>query len=157
MTADLDRFMATVMPIPECGCWVWVGARHTAGYGVVWKDYWRMRAHRWSYEHLVGPIPEGLVIDHKCRVRSCVNPDHLRVVSHKENILCGIGHTAKNAAKTHCINGHELSGNNVLFFPSRPERRCCKKCLRARNIVYKRKQAASHARAMAEEGGLEDG
>ncbi len=72
-----------------------------------------MKAHRWIYQYMVGEIPEGWTIDHLCRNTSCVNPDHLEAVTHKENVLRGFGPTALNARKTHCKNGHLLDGDNL--------------------------------------------
>lgn len=71
-------------------CWNWTGALTTAGYGSLTKNYQRMYAHRWSYEQHVGPIPEGLALDHLCRNRSCVNPDHLEPVTIGENVRRGM-------------------------------------------------------------------
>jgi HNH endonuclease len=63
------------------GCWRWTGARHPEGYGIFRENGRRFLAHRWSYEHHVGPIPDDLQLDHLCRVRACVNPDHLEPVT----------------------------------------------------------------------------
>ena len=65
------------------------------------------------YELMVGPIPDGLVIDHVCNNRGCVRPDHLRPVTQRENILRGEGVAAKRARQTHCKRGHELAGENI--------------------------------------------
>lgn len=74
---------------PDLGpCWLWSGALHN-GYGGFFADGQRWRVHRWSYEFLVGPIPEGLHLDHLCRVRHCVNPAHLEPVTNQENIRRG--------------------------------------------------------------------
>lgn len=92
-------------------CWIWTGAFAVrTGYGKAGR---RGSAHRVAYELLVGPIPEGQQLDHLCRVRLCVNPDHLEPVTSQENLLRGETHAAKNAAKTHCYRGHDLTGDNV--------------------------------------------
>ena len=70
-------------------CWLWTGAKTAEGYGEIKIDRRMHYTHRWAYEFCVGPIPEGLTIDHLCRVRHCMNPDHLEVVTRKENILRG--------------------------------------------------------------------
>jgi HNH endonuclease len=95
----------------ETPCWVWQGyIRPRDGY----PD--RMRWHgrkvwplRHIYEMLVGPIPEGLDLDHLCRVRVCVNPEHAEPVTRGENVRRGVGPSAVHARKTHCIHGHSLA------------------------------------------------
>lgn len=134
------RFWNFVMPVPECGCWVWTGVCIN-GYGQFWDGQKGRKAHRWAYEHFVGPIPDGLHLDHKCRVRPCVNPDHLRPVTNKENILCGISFSAVNAVKTHCAHGHEFTPENTYYtkMVGREGRRACRAC-NARNARNLRKR-----------------
>lgn len=112
------------------GCWEWTGAKNAGGYGVCRGQ----QAHRASYELLVGPIPAGLQLDHLCRNRACVNPDHLEPVTRKVNILRGEGVAAKNARKTHCLNGHELTGHNLIQHKGGRE---CRACARRRFEEYK--------------------
>ena len=121
-----EIFWTRVEP-QEDGCWLWGGQINDHGYGL-FRAGRVYRAHRWSYEHLVGPIPEGLVLDHLCRVRNCVNPDHLEPVTHRENVLRGVGPTAANAAKTECRKGHALVGDNVRQRPTGC--RECRTCAR---------------------------
>lgn len=109
----IERFMVKVNrngPIlvhrPELGpCWVWT-ANHTAkpptGYGRFHVGKQAILAHRWSYEYFVGSIPKDLVIDHLCRNRSCVRPDHLDPVTYQENCLRGEAPAAKMAKRSHC-------------------------------------------------------
>lgn len=78
------------------GCWIWLGRINGFGYGELKCGERRLKAHRVSYEHHVGPIPEGLDLDHLCRVRPCVNPEHLEPVTRSENIRRG--HRARRAA-----------------------------------------------------------
>lgn len=87
----LQRFMDKWMPVPESGCWLWLDQDNSSGYGVYWDGMRGWLAHRFSYEHFVGPIPEGLGLDHLCRVRCCVNPTHLEPVTIQENIRRGAG------------------------------------------------------------------
>lgn len=110
---------------PEA-CWLWRGAINSDGYGCLN----RARADRLAYIYCRGPIPSGLTIDHLCRVRQCVNPWHLEVVTNKENCLRGISRSAMNARKTHCLHGHELSRENIYLPPSGG--RHCRICLYAR-------------------------
>jgi hypothetical protein len=101
------RFWAKVDKFVGGDCWVWLakktkGPGRGIGYGSFQTDSGRhVSAHRWAYMNLVGPIPEGLVIDHLCNNRSCVNPSHFKVTTNKEN-------TRRSLVKTHCIYGHPL-------------------------------------------------
>src|SRR5437762_12127596 len=101
----LRLLLANVEPEPNSGCWIWVGLfanGRNQGYGRVYRTY----AHRAIFKLLRGPIGPGLTLDHLCRMRWCVNPDHLAPVTNKENILRGMGFGAINARKTHCPRGH---------------------------------------------------
>ncbi len=118
------------------GCWLarrGVDKKHT-GYASVWFQGRNHLAHRLSYQVNVGPIPEGLQLDHLCRRRECFNPEHLEPVTARENILRSpIAVATLNAAKTHCPQGHEYTPENVYDVPaSSPGRgRQCKACGRA--------------------------
>lgn len=93
--------------------WGYVGAD---GYGRVHQYPMPPTvAHRMVYEECFGLVPDGLVLDHLCRNRACVNPAHLEVVTHRTNILRGESPTANNAKKTHCKRGHALDGENVRY------------------------------------------
>jgi len=120
---------------PSDTCLLWTDALSDSGYGTFCFGKSRVRAHRWSYEYHVGAIPDGLVIDHLCRVRHCVNPDHLEVVTMKENTLRGIGFSAVNARKTRCIYGHPFDEENTYVYPGGAKRGCriCRKRLREKN------------------------
>lgn len=121
---------------PELGnCWIWEAGRMSAGYGCLGVFGQRFLAHRFSYLVGVGEIPEGLVIDHLCRNRLCVNPAHLEPVSQRVNMLRGVSVQAKNAVKTHCKHGHPLSGENLIIRKTTPNRLCnrdCRTCSRLR-------------------------
>lgn len=107
-----ERFWAKVVRDPETDCWLWTASTDN-GYGRFWVAGRLVLAHRFAYELLVGPIPEGLELDHLCRVRHCVNPAHMEPVTQRVNILRGVGFSAKNAAKTHCKRGHALDEANT--------------------------------------------
>ncbi len=127
----IDRFMNQVAPDPNSGCWIWTGHETGKGYGSFFLSHKkRIRAHRFSYEYFNGSIPNGLTVDHLCRVRMCVNPRHLEAVSIRENVLRGIGLSAQNARKTHCCRGHELSHENIRYYG---RERVCVPCETIRN------------------------
>lgn len=114
------------------GCRVWTRCRDKLGYGLIQRKPGRSpSAHKNSYETFVGPVPEGLVLDHLCRNPSCINPAHLEPVPQRENVLRGISLPALNAKKTHCVHGHPLSGDNVIIVARERDRRICVTCKRA--------------------------
>jgi hypothetical protein len=109
-----DRYI----PEPNSGCWLWLGAVSDNGYGSAWdsKNKRVLGAHRYVYESMSGPIPEGHDLDHKCRVRSCVNPNHLEPVTRKENLLRGASFGTfglPNKIKSHCKRGHQFTPENT--------------------------------------------
>lgn len=108
------------------GCWIWQGSTSGDGrYGQFAFDGLGVHgAHRASFMLAGGTIPDGLVLDHLCKVTLCVNPDHLEVVTQTENILRGDCPTAENARKTHCIRGHEFTEESTYIQPSSGGRRC---------------------------------
>jgi hypothetical protein len=107
---------------------LWTGAV-SGGYGHLKINGKNVQAHRVMYTLFNGIIFKGLTVDHKCRVRNCVNPKHLRLLTSRDNILCGTGEAAKNHRKTHCLRGHKLSGENLRVSVS--GRRLCRTCVRA--------------------------
>lgn len=128
----------------EDECWIWEAGKFR-GYGCFYSSIAKkqQRAHRVAYEMFVGPIPEGLHLDHLCRNRGCVNPAHLEPVTNRENVLRGVGPTAVNAKKTHCPRGHALEGDNIYW---RPTGRRCKQCVREHNREnFQRAQARRRA------------
>ncbi len=117
-------------------CIEWTGTIDKDGYGQFHRGGRSapfVSAHRWSYEHHVGPIPKGLHIDHLCRNRRCVNPEHLEPVTPKENVMRGMGPAAVNARKTHCLHGHPLTAENIYTSGGMRSCKVCKKATSARN------------------------
>jgi hypothetical protein len=111
-----ERFWAKVDRRGVDECWPWLGGKILSGYGSFKWDGRVQGAHRAAYEILVGPIPEGLYIDHLCRNPNCVNPAHLEPVTNWENVRRSpIANAAVNARKTHCIRGHEFTPENTYY------------------------------------------
>lgn len=128
-----ERYERLAFPEPNTGCFIWMGGLNEDGYGRVWANNKMSRAHRVAYEYFIGPVPKGKVLDHKCRMRCCVNPDHLEPVFQGENIRRGFAGEvvrARHAAQTRCKQGHLLSGENLV--PSTRGRRVCRVCQRRR-------------------------
>ena len=124
------------------GCWLWTAGLDWDGYGIFTAEASRtVRAHRWAYVALVGPIPSGLHLDHLCRNRACVNPDHLEPVTSRINTLRGKTLAAANLAKSHCIHGHPLSGDNLYVRAS--GWRMCRECARQATARHRIRRQAS--------------
>lgn len=104
-----QRFWSKVAITP--GCWLWLASTDGRGYGQFWSGVKLIKAHKWAYQQLVGPVPAGMDLDHVkargCAHRTCVNPAHLEPVTRKENIQRGRN---ANREKTHCAYGHPLDG-----------------------------------------------
>jgi hypothetical protein len=133
----IDRLMFRTALLSN-GCWEWRGCVNHRGYGLAWDGKKLRIVHRVAYEELVGPIPDGLQIDHLCRNRPCINPAHLEPVTALTNVLRSAnGERGKNlvamqASKTHCPQGHPYSGDNLYTSETRPRSgRQCKECRRA--------------------------
>lgn len=151
----IDRFMRFVLPEPNSGCWLWAGYVKPDGYPQFGQEY----AHRFAYTEIVGPIPEGLELDHLCRVRSCVNPNHLEAVTHLVNISRVPANPLADAnrAKTHCPYGHPYDGQNLWIESGRARR--CRTCRNAEKIKYSRARRGSglkHVGVVAEECKIAD-
>lgn len=137
---------------PVTGCWVWIGSKDKDGYGKVSarlpdgkKVY---LAHRMTFIHFVGEIPDDKEIDHRCKNTSCINPEHLRLMTHRENVEAGdYKKNHKNKGKTHCLRGHLLDGENVrVLRQGTSVMRSCKTCAKERS----RRVRTEKARQMRE-------
>jgi hypothetical protein len=127
----------------RAGCWPWRGNLNSNGYGRLYVGIHRRAAHRIAYELLVGPIPEGLTLDHLCRNHACCNPAHLEPVTNRENIMRGDTIPAANARKTHCLHGHEFTPENVGFCSDGSRR--CRTCQHTLKRGWKISHAARQA------------
>lgn len=128
----------------ETGCWIWTRARTEAGYGRIQVNGKSRYVHRIAYEAFIGPIPDGMQIDHLCHTedadcpggsacphRACCNPAHLEPVAPLENTRRGRGH----GSETHCPQGHPYAGDNLRMWKGR---RVCRSCNRERSATWYR-------------------
>lgn len=139
-----ERFWSKVDRRGPDECWPWKAGR-TVGYGRFFNGMRDVAAHRFAYELVIGPIPEGLILDHLCHDhscpipgfdcphRACCNPSHLRPATHRENVLRGEGPSAKEARQTHCIRGHPFDEENTYLTPA--GWRQCRICKRRRKMA----------------------
>jgi len=116
-------------------CWLWNGGHGC--YGMFWLNGKTIGAHVFSYNHWVGEVPEGLVLDHECNTPLCVNPLHLKPKTQKANTLRGIGPAALNARKTHCPKGHPYDERNTCV--KKTGFRSCRKCAVIRVTNFRKK------------------
>lgn len=143
----LDRFEAKYIPEPNSGCWLWTAALTVKGYSTFnVPELSTTLGHRVSYRMFKGEIPNAFEIDHLCRMKCCVNPDHLEAVTVKENIRRNPNSIGLiRLRQTHCHKGHEFSTANVTI--TKKGARRCKEChneesrrryLRDRNVINPR-------------------
>lgn len=130
----MDRFLSNVEASAD-GCWLWTASVKDTGYAQFRVDGALVLGHRFAFEYFVGRIPEGLTLDHLCRVRRCVNPTHLEPVSVGVNTLRGDGPSARAARATHCPHGHPYDeGNTCVSSGARYCRACAREKMRRRSV-----------------------
>src|SRR5436190_1955012 len=131
-----DRFWEKVDKNGSDGCWVWTGACHPVGHGRFnVGDQTTVYAHRWAWIAANGPVPDGLVLHHKCFNPPCVNPDHLEPVTHGENLRAGPrGPAFELSRRTHCPQGHEYTPENTVR--RKGWGRACRECDRIASSRY---------------------
>lgn len=122
-----DRVLSQLIVEPATGCLLWTGSINSAGYGQVGTPEGTKLVHRLMHEWFTGPIPDGLQIDHLCRVRHCAAPAHLEAVTASLNLLRGY---SWQRAKTHCKQGHPFDDANTYWRASAPHMRACRACVR---------------------------
>ena len=137
---ESERFWKKVRKTKTC--WLWTAVKSEGGYGQFHvkgsgKTRKRSQAHRFAYEEVNGRIPDGLSLDHRCRVRACVNPGHLRPMPIRDNTLLGDGPSARNNRKRFCSHGHPLSGENLIL--RKEGGRKCKACAKRLNNGWRHK------------------
>lgn len=135
----IDRLFEKFLPEPNSGCWLWTGAMSGNSYGSMSYEGRMQKAHRVAYKMFVGPVPEGMDLDHLCRTRICCNPDHLEPVTRSENLRRS-PLMDRRSANTHCLRGHEFTAENTMIRPN--GWRSCRECMRnhirnwrARNVT----------------------
>lgn len=125
-------------------CWLWIGCVLKNGYGQFSVNGKKCYAHRYSYELYIGKIPDGLVIDHLCRVRNCTNPEHLEPVTQRQNIRRGNQLIAERVPNGICKHGHHLvEGNYYLYRGSLACKQCSINGYRRWYLAHKKKKLIS--------------
>ena len=132
-------------------CWEWQGANNGAGYGLLRVNAKNVYAHRFAYEMMWGPIPEGNYVMHRCDNPRCVRPVHLDVGTAADNALDKVAKGRDvNASKTHCRHGHEFTPENTYTVPGRAGRHC-RKCMNRRTIECWRRNRRGQKRVLTPE------
>jgi hypothetical protein len=150
--AEIQGRLLSSVTVSTSGCWIWQKNTTQKGYGNVTVLRRSAGAHQLSLAVFAGVVaPSGYVIDHKCRVRHCINPSHLRIVTAQQNVTeNSVSIQAENRNKTHCIRGHEFTAENtrIVTVPSGNPWRECRECSRER---------CRQRREIARKGGIANG
>lgn len=133
--SNMERYADSIVFEPMSGCWPWIGATYNNGYGRMRQLGKELKAHRVIYKEIKGELDDSMALDHLCRNRACVNPDHLQPVSHRLNCVRGNGPSGLNARKTQCKYGHQL--DPVDLDSPTSKRRICVECNLMRNAKYR--------------------
>lgn len=136
VAADCDCRLCVAADDPAAKCILWTGSEKSHGYGSFWDGTRTRRAHQFAYELAIGQVPDGLQLDHLCRVRMCVNPAHLEPVTQQENnrrayLIALAEGRSRCPLPTHCSRGHEYTPENTYWRPpsgSTPNGRRCRIC-----------------------------
>lgn len=142
-----ERFDAKWKLDPDTGCHLWTHGLDSHGYSAFKIDGRQIGGHIYAYVRKYGPVPANRVLDHfRCDTKHCVNPDHVRPATNRENSLRGNdGPCAVNSRKTHCVHGHEFTPENTYVPPGTTKRRC----VRCKSDEAKRNQKARTRRRRA--------
>lgn len=137
--APLQSFWVNVRIGDPDECWPWTGSKQRKGYGTVNRFKRQWVAHRFAWEMMNGPIPEGMLVCHKCDNPPCCNPAHLFLGTNKENLMdCVAKGRHAETRKTHCKHGHAFTPDNILRFPGDVRigrlRRECRTCDHERGV-----------------------
>jgi hypothetical protein len=141
ITASIQERIRNTIAIDDSGCWIWKASVGRSGYGRLRMGGKTREVHRLAYEAYRGPIPEGLEIDHLCRVRRCVNPDHLDLVTHAENVRRGLV-GSRERSRTHCPYGHPYDESNTYV---KGGGRHCRACKARRAAEVNRRKVEANA------------
>ena len=150
MKTMLQRFTEKYTMDEASGCWIWTAVLDKKGYALFRDKPRTVRAYRWAYEQKHGRVPTGMELDHLCRVRACVNPDHLEVVTHLENMRRGL-----YATKTICPRGHTYTEENTYVVKVSGHRHC-RQCRRDRRAIEKANRPAKEKKSACKYGHVFD-
>lgn len=148
----LDRF-SMKFDVQDDGCWIWSAGKDRDGYGRFWVAERKNNvcAHRFAYQQAVGDLPDEMELDHLCRNPSCVNPDHLEVVTTVENLQRGVGTNGYTACKA----GHEyVDGSFTWRYNAKGVYRSCRECERRYARDYQRRLRAQRREANGDAGSV---